>query len=111
MQPEPENLLEGRFEVDVVGESFYKESFEALPSGDCYAELRPDPANPYDEHCIGVFIDGHQVGNLSRDNAEKLCGPVTARTQRDGPCIVRAEVRGRGRYGSVKLTLPMPEDF
>ncbi len=108
---EPDNLIEGRFEVDVVGESFYREAFDVLRPGDCFAELRPDPENPYDCNCVGVFVEGHQVGNLSRDHAEMLCQAVTARVERTGPCMVRAEVRGQGRYGSVKVTLPTPADF
>ena len=109
----PEGLLEGAYEVDIVGESFYSESFDALKRGDCYAVLRHDSTNPYDCNAVGVFIDGRQVGHLPKDLAVTLCEPVDRRTESHGECVVRAEIAGGSERGmsSVKLTLPPPEAF
>ncbi len=112
-EPKPENLLEGAYEVDIVGESFYPESFDALPRGDCFAVLRHDASNPYDCNAVGVFIEGRQVGHVPKDLAGKLCHAVARRTESHGECIVRAEIAGGRDRGtsSVKLTLPPPEAF
>lgn len=109
----PEGLLEGAHEVDIVGESFYPESFDALRRGDCYAVLRHDSANPYDCNAVTVIIDGHQVGHLSKDIAARLCEAVARRTESHGECVVRAEIAGGRDRGtsSVKISLPPPEAF
>ena len=62
-------------ELEVVGEFFYQDSFEALRKefgtrGDSEhiveAELRNDPDNPHSESgmAVAVFIRGHQVGHI-----------------------------------------------
>ncbi len=109
----PQGLLEGVYEVDIVGESFYPESFDVLRRGDCYAVLRHDADNPYDSNAVGVYIEGHQVGHLSKDTAARLCEAIARRTQSHGECVVRAEIAGGRDRGtsSVKLTLPPPDAF
>lgn len=109
----PEGLIEGSYPMDIVGESFYAESFDKLGRGDFFAVLRHDSTNPYDCNAVGVFIDGHQVGHLAKDLAATLCEHVARRTESHGECVVRAEIAGGRDRGtaSVKLTLPPPEAF
>ncbi|GAB4005066.1 HIRAN domain-containing protein [Nocardioides ultimimeridianus] len=69
-----------------VGESFYQESLVALLVGRGHsaegfvgsrrplrepftARLTPELNNEYDANAVAVFVDGHQVGHLSRANA------------------------------------------
>jgi hypothetical protein len=66
----------GRYEVDVVGESFYAASFAELARrhhpehnddesfGD--AVLTLEEGNPHDKNAVAVHIEGLQVGYLSR---------------------------------------------
>lgn len=84
-----------------------------MPRGDCYAVLRHDASNPYDCNAVGVFIEGRQVGHLSKDIAARLCQAVARRTDSHGECIVRAEIAGGRDRGtsSVKLSLPPMEAF
>lgn len=64
----------GRYRIDVVGESFYEDSFAALCGERTYdgvkikviAHLLLQDDNPYDKHAVGVMIQGYQVGHLSR---------------------------------------------
>lgn len=67
----------GRYRVEVVGESFYKEAFLDL-LGElaytdrelrCEANLVPENDNPHDRNAVGVYIKGRRVGYLSRDQA------------------------------------------
>lgn len=80
-------LSEGDFRLDVVGESHYQDALESIAGGrsedganhPTVALLVPEPNNRYDHNAVGVWIDGKQVGYLSRDNAEIL-----------QPCILKA---------------------
>lgn len=73
-------LSEGRFRVDVVGESRYQEALEAIAGGrtedgadlETAALLVPEPSNRYDPNAVQVMIDGRVVGYLSRENAAVL---------------------------------------
>lgn len=66
----------GRFAVEVVGESFYRDALKArfgLKRGsdddsECEASalLRLEDDNPHDSQAVGVYIDGAKVGHLSR---------------------------------------------
>lgn len=62
----------------VSGESFYPDQLAAATGGGVGEHtmqllLIRDPTNPYDANCINVkTVDGLQLGNLSRDNAERF---------------------------------------
>ena len=80
----------GRYEVDVVGESFYADSFTELARrhrpehnddesfGDAVLTLEDD--NPHDKNAVAVHIEGLQVGYLSREMAADFRQAI----QRDG---------------------------
>lgn len=76
--PIPRIRGDGRFAVDVVGESFYRSNLSALfglRKGDaddieeCTAELRLDNNNPHDSQAVAVYIRDKQVGHLAKDMA------------------------------------------
>lgn len=76
--PIPRIRGDGRFAVDVVGESFYRSNLHAmfgLRKGDaddtheCTAELRLDNNNPHDSQAVAVYIRDKQVGHLAKEMA------------------------------------------
>ena len=91
----PEEPLEPLSEIDVVGETFYKKSFDALrdelesdgdTEHDVEAELRIDPENQYSQSgkAVAVFINNHKVGHVPEwltpkvfDALEPLGGTIT----------------------------------
>ena len=91
----PEEPLEPLSEIEVVGETFYKKSFDALreelesdgdTEHDVEAELRIDPKNQYSPSgkAVAVFINKHKVGHVPEwltpkvfDALEPLGGTIT----------------------------------
>ena len=91
----PEEPLEPLSEIDVVGETFYKKSFDALrdelesdgdTEHDVEAKLRIDPDNQYSPSgkAVAVFINNHKVGHVPEwltpkvfDALEPLGGTIT----------------------------------
>lgn len=70
-------LLEGDRDLEVVGESFYQDNLWRLavarPGEPVHLEITAvlvaEDDNPHDSNAIAVWIDGLEVGHLSRDNA------------------------------------------
>lgn len=68
-------------QVDVVGESHYKESLRSLfpaklpadgsQSIDTTALLLPEPTNKHDPNAVMVLVQGKQVGYLAREDAAR----------------------------------------
>jgi hypothetical protein len=119
-------LCEGRFRVDVVGESRYQEALQAIAGGrteegaalQTVALLVPEPTNRYDPNAVQVMIDGTVVGYLSRANAEVLQPRIlemVRRTRRAVACrarVVGGWDRGRGDRGHFGVRLYLdPADF
>jgi hypothetical protein len=79
------------------------------------AALLPEPTNRYDRNAVAVFVAGHQVGHLSREDAI-IFKPVLAELARRGKVAMCAATivggwdRGRNDRGSfgVKLDLVRP---
>lgn len=81
---------DGRFAADVVGESFYRQSFVSLTKHrwasdagdelDFTAVLTLDDENPHDDQAVAVLIKGLPVGHLSREMARDFRDAV----RRDG---------------------------
>jgi hypothetical protein len=119
-------LSEGMFRVDAVGESHYQEALESIAGGrtedganlETVALLVPEPDNRYDRNAVAVWIDGKQVGYLSRGNAEILQPAILTAigtTRRQVACKARVVGgwdrggRDRGHFG-VRLFIE-PADF
>ena len=74
-------LCEGRFDLDVVGESHYQDSLWRLVGGrrrpeervriDVYAVLTAETDNLYDANAVSVWVQDLKVGYLSRGDAER----------------------------------------
>lgn len=119
----PAEVLEGKHELCVVGESFCQDTILKItgpktPEGfslNGIATLQCDPTNPYDRNAVGVYIDGGRVGYLPRDVAAMIAPRIAARR---APCHVRAQINGgwkredgdEGHCGVV-LHMPDPEDI
>lgn len=101
--------------LPIVGESHYREEFIALlgPSNENgedeerTADLICEPDNPYDHNAVGVWIEGHRVGYLSRDAALIYCKKFGSTPTRCSARITAGWDRGgrdRGDY-CVRLAI------
>lgn len=64
--------------LEVVGESFYQRNLRAIVAGTkgyikhpCSAALCLDDGNEHDALAVAVYVQGVQVGHLSRESARK----------------------------------------
>lgn len=109
----------GRFDTEVVGESYYADSFEALYrahrvgdredewTGDAVLKLEAD--NPHDRNAVAVYLEGHKVGHLSRQMAQEFRQALVrdGLTGRDEYAVAaRVYWGGEDRHHSVSLDLP-----
>ena len=71
-------LLDGPEDLEVVGESFHQPNLWHLVGArpgkvrvrrGIQAVLMPETSNPHDPNAVSVWIDGLQVGHLTRENA------------------------------------------
>ena len=85
--------------IEVVGESFHRESFRLIV-GDhmtdrfrlpVACQLIPEPANTHDRNAIGVWVDDRQVGHVSRDDAQFIAPVLRSWMQRDPGTVFAAE--------------------
>jgi hypothetical protein len=119
-------LLDGDEDLEVVGESFYQPSLWQLASArpgrervrrEIRAVLVPEDDNPYDPNAVAVWIDGLQVGHLSRENAQRYRPGLVAQQQARGvPVALPGVITGGGirSDGLGKLGVFLrhdPEDF
>jgi len=89
--------------VNVVGESNYQPAIRKACGWkpgtdthfDCFAELVPEPTNPYDPNAVRVDIDGACVGYLSRADAVELGPAIGEALAKHGSGLVRAVIAGR----------------
>jgi hypothetical protein len=88
--------------INVVGESHYQPAIRAACGAgineevlfECFAELVPEPSNPYDSNAVKVLIDGRQVGHLSRSDAVELGPAIVAAREAAGGSLCRAVIAG-----------------
>jgi hypothetical protein len=104
-------LLGGTATLEVVGESNYQESLRSQvgPGGQrvrvpVEATLLAEANNQYDRNAISVWVGGHQVGHLSRDDAAALRPGLLALQHEHGASIALSGVivgggEGRPSYG------------
>lgn len=110
----------GRFEVDVVGESHYADNFTTLAKrhkpGDKEDEsfgdavLTLEDTNPHDPKAVGVTLEGLQVGYLSREMARDFREAI----KRDGlgkhrQFAVAARLYWGGDEGHFSVQLDIPQ--
>lgn len=108
----------GKFDTEVVGESFYETNFRALLGNrygndteiDCDAVLTLENDNPHDKNAVAVTIDGKRVGHLPRDKAIEFRRAL----RRDGfghlqSVAVAAEVYTGDDDGHCSVRLDIPE--
>lgn len=79
------------------------------------AELRPEASNPYDRNAVAVFVEGRQVGYLSRGDAARMADSVQRLAGDGRPVTCAALVRGgwrrlNGDEGSFGVTLLIDVD-
>ncbi len=121
-------LLEGHENLEVVGESYYQPNLWRLLGSQhrpevrertvVYAMLLAEDGNPHDDNAVSVWIDGLQVGHLSRDDAQRLRPGLLALQDKHGQPLVLGGVitggglREDGRPGMLGVFLHYdPEDF
>jgi hypothetical protein len=119
-------LLDGGEALEVVGESFHQPALWHLAgarpgkervSKDIRAVLVAEDDNSYDASAVAVWIDGLQVGHLSRENARRYRPGLLAQQQARGmPITLPGVITGGGirSDGPGKLGVFLrhdPEDF
>lgn len=88
--------------VNVVGESHYQPAIRAACGAgineevkfECFAELVPEPTNPYDPNAMKVLIEERLVGYLSRADAVELGPAIMAARETTGGGLCRAVIAG-----------------
>lgn len=114
---------DGRYHVDVVGESRYLESFERTfgrrtadgIDEECDAELVLEDDNPVDDQAVRVEIKGSTIGYLSREHARTYRTWLGVRADAQPRARCRALVRGgwdrgAGDTGNYGVSLDTPID-
>ncbi|GAA0803103.1 HIRAN domain-containing protein [Spirilliplanes yamanashiensis] len=98
-------LYDGSHDLEVVGESYYQEALWRAVGGrrtervrhDIQAVLVAETDNPHDDNAISVWIDGMQVGHLSREDAAAYRTGLLALQAREGRSIaLRGVIVGGG---------------
>jgi hypothetical protein len=100
-------LLEGREDLEVVGESYHQADLWRVVGGrqrpeadvrvDVYAMLLAEDGNPHDPNAVSVWIDGLMVGYLPRDQARTLRPGLLAVQEREGkPIALQGVIAGGG---------------
>lgn len=101
----------GRFELEVLGESRYRDTIRGLAGdhGDANADARhpalllPDDANPYEDKAVAVFLSGEMVGYLAPKDAQAF-RQLLARRELEGKLTsTDGAVRGGGTWEGKKL--------
>ena len=107
-------LGDGRYGIDVVGESNYQEALEAAAGGrksrgvnkTVTAELAPEDDNPYDSNAVAVLIDGAKIGYLARADARRFREEAGIQLESARRILCRGRIRGgwqrgrdRGHFG------------
>lgn len=112
----------GKYAFDIVGESNYQNSLEAICGGKkeksakhrTEAELHLEDSNPYDNMAVRVEIEGKTVGYFSRNAARSYRDQLKMLGQDHSVCKCKAMIVGgwrkskldQGSFG-VKLDLPV----
>jgi hypothetical protein len=121
-------LLDGGHEdLEVVGELRRQEALWQIVGGrqraevhvrmEIYAVLVPEVGNPYDANAVSVWIEGMQVGYLSRENAARYRrGLLALQDKHDQPIALPGVIAGGGLRddGPGRLGVFLnhdPEDF
>jgi hypothetical protein len=111
-------LLTGRETLEVVGESHYQANLWSIvgtqPTSegtrcDGIAILVPEKTNPYDPNAIAVWINGLQVGYLSREDAAAY-RPGLMKLMERQPVALEASIVGGGRGGKPLLGVFLDHD-
>jgi hypothetical protein len=123
IRPEPSLQITATLydSVPVVGESHYQPALRAVTGtaieeaveAEHFAELVPEPSNPYDPNAVKVLIDGRKIGHLSRENAVRFGPKIKAMAERGKPLICSCFVGCAPETGNpnigVSLQFPVSE--
>lgn len=91
----------GSYEQEVVGESYYTESFDRLADWRqgadsvllTMATLIPDPENKYDSNAIKVVVEGVHIGHIDRNSAFQYKDRVLDNPDIYDPPLTTANIR------------------
>ena len=117
--PNPRAFLagDGCYNFEIVGESFYQDALlhivgektEDEAQHECTATLLLDDRNPHDRNAVAVFIDGHKVGHLSREDARDFRTFIAHTGLRQAECsaIINGGWKRRKSEGSFGVMLDL----
>lgn len=120
-------LLEGREDLEVVGESHYQDNLWQLVGSrrrpgvhmrsDVHGVLVAEQGNPHDANAMAVWIQGLKVGYLSRDDSQRYRpGLLALQHQYGKPIALHGVIAGGGTGDDgpdrfVVFLRHTPEDF
>jgi hypothetical protein len=101
----------GRFNLEVVGESRYRDTVRALAGehGGSKADARhkalllPDDDNPYEDKAVAIFLSGEMVGYLAPKDALALRAMLKREDLEGKLTSCDAAVRGGGTWEGKQL--------
>lgn len=110
--------------VNVVGESYYQSNISKIcgrkadeeVAHQCVGTLIPEDDNPKDKNAVAVYLDGNQVGYLSKDEALRYRPALAAAAAKgylvagDARIYAYPPERARTPNAGVSLYLPPPEE-
>jgi hypothetical protein len=122
--PQPIHLARGRgYTFDLVGESHYQDTLDALCGGKCEeghrlpltVQLCFQEDNPHEPNAIAVLVDREVVGYVPRHLAARMRDELLKLNPAERPVTCDAKIVGgwrradedEGHYG-VKLSLSQP---
>lgn len=107
-------------EQDVVGESYYSDSLRAVVqklggTGEhsTMAVLIPEPENVHDNKAIAVYVEGHKVGHIPRDETSdyhvlmQQAGTLGHETVAFDARVWCEDVEADDLFASISLTVPI----
>ena len=108
---------DGCYDFEIVGESFYQgallrivgQKTEEEAQHECTATLVLDDRNPHDRNAVAVFIDGHKVGHLSREDARDFRQSIAHIGLRQAKCsaVINGGWKRRKSEGSFGVMLDL----
>lgn len=99
------NLVRPRKAFWITGRKYYQTELAISEAGEHDAKLVREPDNEFDSNALRVDINGHKIGYIPKDKAEKLAAHMDSLGTPEFDCqvLVIAPDEGRVQWGAQFL--------